>query len=267
MSKRYYGNQGNYAGSDRRVQARQGAYRRPNMDAAAAAINRYRSGRLAQFYRPRTMAIPRNPGIEIKGMDTDLGTAISALIATTTTNADIICLNLVQQGAGSWNRVGRKTHLKSVRIKGTIYINTVAAAAFISNAVIRLALVWDKQPTGVTPVFSDIFGTTDQTGTEASNVLAPPRYDNMDRFKVIRDWLYDCNTLNQALSTDTARRYISIDEYVKLPNLESVYSGQSSPMTIADVSSGALYLVARMNNTDIIANAGPPLWARIRYVD
>jgi len=56
---------------------------------------------------------------EIKGMDTELAIA-GPVLATTATNGDCFVLNLVQQGAGSWNRVGRKIRMKSLRLKGLI---------------------------------------------------------------------------------------------------------------------------------------------------
>ena len=55
------------------------------------------------------------PG-EMKGMDTDI--SYVSVIGSTNTNAGIYVLNLVQQGNGSWNRVGRKTHSSSVRLRG-----------------------------------------------------------------------------------------------------------------------------------------------------
>ena len=59
---------------------------------------------------------------------------------------------------------------------------------------------------------------------------------------------------------------MGVDEYVKLNNLESVYSGQSTPMTIADISTGALYFVARsqlVTASSITIDA----IARLRYKD
>ena len=68
------------------------------------------------------------PG-EMKGMDTDVSQ--NAIVGTTNSNANIMVLNLIQQGNGSWNRVGRKTHLSSVRIKGAVNFVSVAFYGFI----------------------------------------------------------------------------------------------------------------------------------------
>ena len=120
------------------------------------------------------MPIPRSLKGEKKGCDTQV--VQPTITNTTSTNADIYCLNLIQQGTGSWNRIGRKTMLKSVRIKGKFTNTFQMASGDVAGNVIRMILVWDKQPSGnALPSFETIFGTTTQTGTESSNVFAPPK--------------------------------------------------------------------------------------------
>lgn len=258
-------------------------------------IIRYNNGNNSGFrnrnetrppYRPRKEIIYRSPANlaryqarqklrstgELKGMDTDIS-AIGAFLATTNTNGDCICLNLVQQGAGSWNRVGRKIHSKSVRFSGAFSLTMSEVATSTFSPVGRVVLVWDKQPSGAAlPTFDAVFGTTDQTGTEASNVLAPPRYDNMDRFRVLRDWRLDelgqGVVTNAATSISTVCSY-SFDEYVKLPDLETVFSGQTNPMTIADLSSGALLLYFRQTSATLGGSWSCDAFsfARLRYRD
>lgn len=209
---------------------------------------------------------------EKKGVDTDFSTA--SVILTTNTNAGITVLNLIQQGTGSWNRVGRKVQLKSIRIKAVATFEYVPAAVtgIIDSATVRMILVWDKQPSGAAiPTFDTIFGHTDQTGTEATTFLDSIKYDNMDRFKILRDVVIPAQPQlwnNSALSTNTTRSDYKIDEYVQLRDREVVYSGQSNPMTIADISTGALYLIFRADTSAVgafwsIQNA----WARLRYTD
>ena len=38
------------------------------------------------------------------------------------------------------------------------------------------------------PTWDTIFGWTDQKGGEATSISAPLRYDNMMRFRILRDW-------------------------------------------------------------------------------
>jgi len=205
---------------------------------------------------------------ELKGMDTAIN--IGGVLATTNTNGDILPLNLIQQGNGSWNRVGRKTHLKSLRLKGhfsNTYVRT--GGNWVGNTV-RFAVVWDQQPSSATiPSFDQIFGVTSQTGVESTTMFSPPKYDNMDRFRVIKDWTEDF-TPGIAVGADTnfLTEYRQVDCYLSLKDLESVYSGQSNPMTIADISTGALYFIARSEINDLTTSVCTvELTARVRYAD
>jgi len=208
---------------------------------------------------------------ELKGMDTDV--SINDVLATLTTNVGIIALNLLEPGSGSFNRVGRKVKMQSVRIKGILYGSHAPAATTgdLAGNECRMMVVYDKQPSGAIPVFDAMFGWTSQDGTEASTYYAPLKYDNTARFRVLRDW-YTCSNLGahnaEGGTTDLIQNIFHVDEFIKLPSLETVFSGQSDPCTIADISSGALYFIARAaTNT---SNVNEFIWAglsRLRYTD
>lgn len=209
-----------------------------------------------------------------KGMDTPL--AINTpIINTTNTNGNCFVLNLVQQGAGSWNRVGRNVYLSSVRLKGS-FIWLYSAHQITNGNNVRMVVVWDKQPSGTAiPTFDTVFGRTEQDGTETCQYLDPPRYDNMDRFEVLRDKVYDftpkANYWIVGGANEDIREIVHFDEYIKLQKRKCTYSGQSQPMTIADISSGALYIYFRglvsggtdYSNVTVSAQSV----ARLRYVD
>jgi len=208
---------------------------------------------------------------EKKGMDTDL--ALTGVINTTNTNANIFIANLVQQGAGSWNRIGRKIHTKSLRIKGHIQIQStpVVATGVMLNNSVRMVVVWDQQPSGAAiPTWDTIFGITAQDGVESCpDFTCPPKYDNMDRFRVLLDRTYVA-TPNFVTSTGSGPsniQYVPVDEYIKLGGLESVFLGQSAPMTIADISTGALYVGFRSMNNSAGNTANTDLVSRLRFVD
>lgn len=232
-------------------------------------------------YAPQASVARRSTGMrvvkrqyrgEIKGVDTLL--TLSPIIATTTTNGSIQVINLIVPGSGSFNRIGRKAHLQSLRIKGylTAAVTSVAATSDLTAGLVRMVVVWDKQPSsGAIPNFNDIFGVTDQVGTESSTVMAPVRYDNMDRFKILKECVF--NFTPQAISptaADVMNMKLAVDEYVKLKGLESVYSGQTSPQTIADISTGALYVVWRASDNlagTFQASVDSQTFARLRYTD
>jgi len=186
----------------------------------------------------------------LKGMDTAVDLAITNVIATTNTNGAIAVLNLVRSGNGSWNRLGNKIALKSVHIRMlvTMFMDDVLGVNTPITGCMRMVLVWDKQPSGAAvPTFDTIFGRTAQDGTEDSTYLAPLRYDNTGRFRIIRDWSVLAGDANITSTSDTNQWTHEFNEYVPLKGLETIYSGESEPQTIADISTGALYLVFRSN--------------------
>jgi len=210
-------------------------------------------------------------GLETKGMDTDI--SINPIVATTNTNECCFVLNLIRPGTGSWNRIGRKVHLKSIRIVGTFsFFTQPTAAGVIFQSLARYTIVWDKQPSGAAiPAFDDVFGITDQAGTESCpDVTCPPTYDNMDRFRILLDDTIkqlDIMVTSAGAGPNTTVQF-PIDRYLKLPKLECVYSGQAEPQTIADISTGALYIYFRTKTN--IANYATNQFdgiARLRYLD
>lgn len=219
-----------------------------------------------------TYGIPVRRYGETKGMDTDI--SLSPMISTTNTNASSFVLNLVQSGAASWNRVGRKTHIRSLRLIGNINFNSqpTATGGAIDNFV-RMVVVWDKQISGAAiPTYDSIFGITDQSGVESCpDIQCPPRYDNMDRFKVLLDCVIEQPPLPMQTFAGTANveHRVPFDKFLRFPKpLESVYATNSNPMAIADLSTGALYLYFRCRqNVPGQAAASIDGISRIRYID
>lgn len=222
-------------------------------------------------YVRKSRASVRMVKIEKKGMDTIIATG--DIVSTTSTNGNAYVLNLVRAGTGSWNRIGRKIKPMSLRITGYVLYDYTEQTSTLNleGTVLRMVIVYDKQPSGGTiPTFETIFGTTQQDGTEATTVYDPIKYDTMSRFRVLKDCRYNFNPQVEPRSTGTQdlvlMRY-SVDEYIKLALPQTVYSGESTPMTIADINTGAIYLYARVieqtNQMDVSMN----LTVRLRYTD
>lgn len=241
-------------------------YRRQGMSAADAAAAAAMLN-MVPFQLRRPVQVQRP---ELKGVDTDISDA-GPIIATTNTNGDMFTVNLIVPGNGSFNRVGRKCRLKSLRVYGTavLYVAPAATTANMAANTLRMVIVHDKQPSGVLPAFDTIFGHTLADGTEASSYLDPLRYDNTGRFRVLRDIKVDLGPPDHGTGGSengvTVRQLF--DEYIKL-GVETVYSGQSSPQTIADISSGAVYVIFRANGSAATsAWSVEDAFARLRYQD
>lgn len=243
---------------------------------------RHRARRLAQQRGMLMQAaieseIPRVAGFgvirrpEKKGVDTDI--SLTPIITTTTTNASNFVLNLIVPGTGSWNRIGKRVFLKSLRLKGnTVFSLTPTFATGAGSCTfVRYVVLWDRQPNGAaTATFDNIFGITSQAGTESTpDITCPLKYDVMDRYRIIRDWTVRPDPMNvPSFGTGPSLNfYVPMDEYIRLPNLESTYSGQSDPQTIADINTGALYIWMRAYSSSTTAGAAFDGTARLRYVD
>ena len=111
---------------------------------------------------------------------------------------------------------------------------------------------------------------TSQTGSETTTIWDPLKYDNMDRFVVLKDWREEfIPTSNLLADGDHMTHLRPLDCYLPLPSYETVFSGQSNPMTISDVSSGALYFIARasLNSATSSLIRLVNCNARLRYAD
>jgi len=266
MSKRSFGATGGYNKSTRMVGGRKLTYR-----PSAPVAGSYRS-------RVSLQAAQRYAKPEVKGLDT---TFTAAIVSTTNDGSNIVPLNLIPPGSGSFNRIGRKARLLSARIRGAIsFVTTPGSTGIVNGNYVRMLVVWDKQPSGALPSWNTIFGLTPQTGTETTSLLAPLAYDNMERFSVLKDVMLQPQDLLPVgvSATGVTTQIVPFDTFISLKNCETTYSGQSATQTISDISSGALYLVFRAlanvaysggtptvpgNQASIEANS----FARLRFID
>lgn len=228
---------------------------------------------LQNLRRPQTTSRPivitrKNDG-ELKGMDTKIhGVEVTDLL---TNNNGCFALNLIQQGAGSWNRVGRKVNLNSLRIRGYAMHNYEDSEQGIAGNILRMVVIWDRQPNSSSlPTWDTIFGSTSQDGTETSGVFDSLRYDNTGRFRILKDKTIDMIAHLDNTSHTPGRVFqpYHFDEFINLKKRETLFSGQSDPMTNADISSGSLYVYFKCQRntlTNYITIQGTQ--CRLRYYD
>jgi len=210
---------------------------------------------------------------EVKGMDTIL--TQGAIIATTTTNANALVLNLVQQGAGSWNRIGKKIYMKSLRLKGCAQciLGNVPTTANQLVGPLRMVIVYDHQTnSGAIPNFDTVFGITGQAGAETSTIFAPIRYDATDRFKILKECIYQVssfNWINAGGTEDNTEVQVYFDEYIDMKNMETLFSGQTNPTTNADIANGSVYVYWRtpFSTTGSGWSITDQSFSRLRYTD
>lgn len=213
--------------------------------------------------------IPKPRFGEKKGVDTSLEIT-GPIAASTNTNGDAFTLNLPGQGTGYFQRIGRKIYMRSLRLRGqAVYIAGVTSTTNPSECL-RMVVVLDKTPSGSLPTFATVFGTTIQDGTEASTVEAPVRFDNQDRFKILRDIHILPKGRTATVIPTTCQWSVPFDEYIKLNNIPTTYTTSTSNPTIADIATNAIYVYFRTRaatNDTQDWSISSISFARLRYTD
>lgn len=155
-------------------------------------------------------------------------------------------LNLVNQGTGPNERIGRTIIVKHIEIKINLQCSWNIAAlanALLSNISYRVDLILDKQCNGALPNGADIYDTL-IAGVSPENRF--PNLLNSDRFVIMKRWEGDFNppsfALTQAAGADSAVTVGRDLKYAKKCNIRIELSPQAVT-TIADVRSNNLFLV------------------------
>lgn len=159
------------------------------------------------------------------------------------TNPLIQNLVTVRQGAGIPNRIGNKIALKSLRVRASVQVNANATSP--NNQILRWLIVYDRQPNGAYPVVDNLLsditvGNTIVAGDYQSSIN-PSFYD---RFIVLCDkLLVGADIASTLITGPTEQKGYQIDEFIKLKGLETVFQASTTGSPIADINTGALYLV------------------------
>lgn len=173
-----------------------------------------------------------------------------------------------QLGTDFTNRIGRKLLIKSVYVRGYVASEGTNGATLTSplNVGVQLArmiIFVDWQPNGAAPAVADLL--------KSAAVAAHLNLNNRDRFKIIADeqFVIDPILYNTTASSSVACVVNQIKE-VKLfrkLNIETIFNAGNAG-TIADISSGALYMFwigAQAAGTSSDANA--QVATRVRFTD
>jgi hypothetical protein len=178
---------------------------------------------------------------------------------------------MIQQGVGTNQRVGNSVALKSLRLRFRIQALGLAVP---TNTMIRVLLIYDRQPNGVYPATNTILANINEAGTiSAFDPDGDLNVNQMDRYIILMDEWHqvpgsDLNgTSDQIVMGPFDKECYCIDRFIKLRGLEQRYSGTASPMTISLQTTGALYLLTTGN---VAANQEPYQLhgkVRLRYYD
>jgi hypothetical protein len=174
--------------------------------------------------------------------------------------------NGIKQGSGVNERVGRKIFLKSLYMRGFARLNR-SAEAF--PAVCRMALVFDKQSNGNTPVLGDIFREIDNMGSmSVVDYSSPMNINNTARFTILLDKTFALQNYSSSSATDDNHSAIVPIRFYKKLNLFTQFN-EGNTGTVSDISSGALYLIFITNYNNSTQDEATCLdyTVRLRYTD
>lgn len=181
----------------------------------------------------------------------------------------MVLLNGVQVGSGFFNRVGSRIEMKNVHIRGVLVNSATAVQGYL-----RLLVVYDRQPNGAALQITDILQSRDQTGAAATTTKSEINLDQRDRYVILRDKQWYAPSVSNAAGVLTngptypagnSENTWEINEFIKLKGLATHYKSSSNPTTVADINTGALYMMylASAASTQYAAVTG----VRLRYLD
>lgn len=195
----------------------------------------------------------------------------------------ITLMNGIQLGAGSYQRIGRRVRMISYSFNGGFQINpSVAVNTTIPDYQMRWVVVYDRQPNGANPAFSDIFQDQGPTGTTATFLQSSPNTYNKDRFVILESKLIYVPQIQIGGTADEQANFsitwgangdgntkgdfnvLAMQSFKRL-NLESIYSANVGNVT--DLTTGSLLWI--MADTTSVATR-PIRWQgslRLRYLD
>jgi len=233
--------------------SRKASYATARLVAAPRGVPLYATGR-GQMGRGEVKFFDQRVTAPVSGNPYGLFTAETPPVAAAgpgTAFTGITCLNLVQQGATSYNRIGAKILVKSVDFRACLFLGGTEPVSNWS----RVMLVWDKQPNGAYPVFSDILSDNISTAPDFSSGL---NMANKDRFTILRNQVF-------SLTADGGNRAIDIKWFVKT-RIETMFKANTG--AIGDITTGAIYLVAFSNFSSAAAYGQlSEMQCRIRFYD
>lgn len=250
-----------YRTTSRRYKRKVTVAGKAKLQRASASLRQPRSAPSAAY-----VSAYMSRGVERKTFDPiTLGTnvlnaASDSIVAVSGTNyispnASAVVLNQVPQGTSQTTRIGRKLLMQAIHLRGTI-------TATFNNAftnTVRLALVYiprlDRTTTTMPP--QNVIWT-------AQDPRALRLINNVDRFKIIRQWTYQITGDGNAVTT--GQEAVHFDEMVKI-NLPTVWTQANTSGTFDDMEEGALCLYSHGIQANAVGTAVVSYAARLYFQD
>lgn len=174
-------------------------------------------------------------------------------------------LNLITQGAGESQRIGRQCMIKSIQLNLGLEFEFQSAVNSTANNF-RWAVIYDTQTNGAAPNITDIYRVPANAGPQNTFIGAVLNLENSQRFKTIMTGHFSLNPTYGNGGALTQCRYINKYKRCNLPL--DTDGASTNPITVSNIKSGAIYFVCGYDDqgagTDCKFTAGT---FRFRYSD
>jgi len=163
-------------------------------------------------------------------------------------------LELLTQGVGESQRIGRKICVKNFHLRGNCEFVPQAASQGWDRATIMLVL--DTQCNGAFPANppTDMFQSTNPSAWMLN-------LDNTNRFRILKTWSHDFNATVQDVGGLTlANQVAHVDMFVPM-NMEVMYSANTG--AIAEIRDNNLFLAYGSTNGECVFGGS----SRVRFTD
>lgn len=204
---------------------------------------------------------------ELKGSDVNISQLI--ISSTESSNNGCFLISNVSEGPAFYQRIGRKIKSKSIRIHG--YLSSsyqlLTSSTIQLESIVRIAVVYDNTPELALPAYGDIFSTTNSSGVETAHFQSLPAFDQMGRFRILRDKQYVIPNRPSTFKDIVFNPVVPVDMYVPLNVKETEFKGTSDPMVVDNIVTGALYVFVFTESTEASGVPQSYLIVRHRWTD
>jgi len=163
----------------------------------------------------------------------------------------IVSLNTIAEGSSNQQRIGRKALMLSLYLQLQVVVD--AASTFV-NTIVRMVVLWDKQPNGALPTWANVLNLPG-TGNNAVEMLAPNNLSNSKRFDTLIDkrWNFHKDFIEG----------FHYKKYIRL-NRTTQYNGAAA--AVGTIATGNLVIL--FAGPIVVAGATPDVigTARLRFV-
>lgn len=232
------------------------AYRKGQKKSRRQAVQRSRvSGSRASYtvpYRTSGYAGRFGAGGELKFKDTTYSASAPATTGTITNNT---LVGTIAEGTGESERIGRKITVRSVFVKGWVYLPS-GTTLNSSGDIVRIIVYQDKQANGAAATVANILDSTD--------VLSFMNLENSLRFRILKEKVIAVNTMGLGAFTGptygVAEKFTHFKMAIKC-NMPIEFKGNTP--SVADLTSNNIGIMAISES----AVATLQYYVRVRYKD